>query len=282
MIMDEKRICAGIVTYMSDIHRLQENLDAVSGQADKVFVVDNGSNNADDIRSLTKQYINVKWIGNARNEGIARALNQLIQEAEKENYGWILTLDQDSVCDRNLIENYIRYIRPDIGMLTCDIVDRNYEFKRKLAITVPEEVEKCITSGCLTNVAAVRQSGGFDEALFVDMVDYDMCYTLREYGYRIVNVHFNGLLHEVGKSRKYRILGFEFAVNNHSAERKYTISRNSVYLIKKHRLNPIKEYALVIRRMFTVLFFEKEKFVKIVAIVRGILDGWKMQRDLCK
>ena len=34
-------------------------------------------------------------------------------------------------------------------------------------------------------------------------------------GYRIVNAHFTGLLHEVGKSKKYHILGFEFAVNNH-------------------------------------------------------------------
>lgn len=280
--MDERNICAGIVTYIPEIHRLQENIDSISKQVDKVFIVDNGSNNAKDIRNLAAQYRNVMWIGNEQNEGIARALNQIITEADKNNYKWVLTLDQDSICDRNLIKKYIPYIEPKIGMLTCDIVDRNFQFVKKPSTLASEEVEKCITSGCLTNVAAVLRSGGFDEALFMDMVDYDMCYTLQEHGYRIVNVHFNGLLHEIGKSRKYNILGFEFAVNNHSAERKYTISRNSVYLIKKHKLNPIKEYALVFRRIFTVLFFEKGKFNKIAAIIKGVLDGWKMQRSLCE
>ena len=257
--MDKKNICAGIVTYRPDIQRLQENIYAVFGQVDKVFVVDNGSNNAEDIRKLVKRYTNVELIENTQNEGIARALNQIGIEAERENYQWVLTLDQDSVCNRNLVKNYFRYIKPNIGMLTCDIVDRNYEFSKKTVKVVPEDIEKCITSGCLTNVAAILHSGGFDENLFIDMVDYDMCYTLREHGYRIVNVHYVGLLHEVGKSKKYNILGFEFAVNNHPAERKYTISRNSVYLIKKHRLNPIKEYAVVFRRIFTVLFFEEKK-----------------------
>lgn len=265
---------------MPDIQRLRENLDAVFGQVDIVFVVDNGSNNAESIRNLATQYANVRWIGNTENGGIAQALNQLIHEAEKGNYGWILTLDQDSVCDRELVKHYIKYVMPDIGMLTCDIIDRNYKLKQKSPSAVPEEVKKCITSGCLTNVKAVLRSGGFDERLFIDMVDYDMCYTLREHGYRIVNVHYKGLLHEVGKSKKYNVLGFEFAVNNHSAERKYTISRNSVYLIKKHRLNPIKEYTLVFRRIFTVLFFEEKKLRKIAAIVRGVSDGWKMQKCL--
>ena len=246
------------MTYLPDIQRLWENIDAVSGQVDRVFVVDNGSQNVDDIRNLTEQYLNVELIRNVRNEGIAHALNQIIAKAERDHYGWALTLDQDSVCHKELVRNYLRYIDGSMGMLICDIVDRNYEMKRKIPTDFLEDVEKCI----------------------IDMVDYDMCHSLRKLGYRIVNMHFEGLLHEVGKSKKYHISGFAFAVNNHSAQRKYTITRNSVYLIKKHGLNPILEYAVVFRRIFTVLFFEDKKADKIRAILKGVWDGWKMQRDL--
>lgn len=274
--MDRRNLCAGIVTYHPDIVRLRENLDAVICQVREIYIVDNASKNLEDIEHLTKEYDGIYLIKNSRNEGIAKALNQIIVEAEKQGYCWVITLDQDSVCYKGLVENYLKYVEDDIGILICDIEDRNYRMKQKKIRPEYEEVKKCITSGAFTNVKACIEAGGFDEKLFIDSVDYDMCYSMREHGYRIVNIHFTGLLHEVGKSVKYNILGYEFAVNHHSAERKYYISRNSAYLIKKHHLNPLTEYALIFRRIFTVLFFEKDKRHKIKAIMTGVRDGWKM------
>lgn len=281
---ERTNICAGIITYEPELSRLQENIEAIIGQVSTVFIVDNDSEHVEKIERLASRYEEVTLIKNSHNMGIAKALNQLIAVAKEQHYPWIITLDQDSVCYRDLVSNYLRYLDQSIGMLICDIIDRNYTLKtnvhREPAKAIIEDVEKCITSGCCTNVDAVLSSGGFDEKLFIDMVDYDMCYSLREHGYRIVNAHFTGLLHEVGKSRKYNILGFEFAVNNHSAERKYTISRNSVYLIKKHKLNPIPEYALIFRRILTAFLFENDKLAKIKAILKGVSDGWKMQKSL--
>lgn len=278
--MNSMDICAGIVTYRPDIQRLEENINAIERQVSKVFVVDNASENIECIEGLIEHYKKIVLIRNTQNEGIAKALNQIIDKAKENHYNWVITLDQDSVCHKDLVNNYLKYADDSMGMLICDIVDRNYKLKSKPKKTILEDVKKCITSGCLTNIDAVIKSGGFDEKLFMDMVDYDMCYSLQEHGYRIVNVHFDGLLHEVGKSRKYNVLGFEFAVNNHPTERKYTISRNSTYLIRKHKLNPIPEYALIYRRIFTVLFFEEKKMDKIKAIIRGVSDGWKMQKNL--
>lgn len=278
--MKNVNVCAGIVTYMPDLQRLEENIEAMVCQVPEIFVVDNGSENVEDIEDLTTCYKNVVLIRNTQNEGIARALNQIITIAKENHYEWVITLDQDSVCYKDLVNNYLKYADDSMGMLICDVDDRNYELKTKPPKAILEDVKKCITSGCFTNIDAVLKSGGFDEKLFMDMVDYDMCYSLQEHGYRVVNAHFKGLLHEVGKSEKYNILGFEFAVNNHPAERKYTISRNSTYLIKKHKLKPIPEYALIFRRIFTVLFFEEKKFDKIKAIIRGVSDGWKMQKNL--
>lgn len=284
MEKEQTNICAGIVTYKPELSRLKENIDAIIGQVPAVFIVDNGSEQIKKIEGLVSGYDKATLIKNPHNMGMAKALNQLIAAAKTNHYPWMITLDQDSVCYRDLVNNYLKYLDKSMGMLICDIIDRNYTLKAtvppKPSKSVLEDVGRCITSGCCTNVDAVLGCGGFDEKLFIDMVDYDMCYSLREHGYRVVNAHFTGLLHEVGKSRKYNILGFEFAVNNHSAERKYTISRNSVYLIKKHRLNPISEYALVFRRILTAFFFEENKLAKIKAILKGVSDGWEMQKGL--
>ncbi len=270
-------ICAGIVTFNPDIDRLWQNLTAIDKQVKEVVIVDNGSRNVSQIEKIVRPNVKIILLKNNQNEGIAKALNRMILWAESRKYQWVLTLDQDSVCHDNLIEQYLPYTSDrKIGMLTCDIVDRNCHFKEKKKKNKFEYVKKCITSGCLTNVAACIDSGMFDEKLFIDSVDYDMCYSMREHGYQIGKVHFQGLLHEVGHSKGYSILGFEFAVTNHSAQRKYYISRNSTYLIKKHRLNKVKEYFIIYRRIATVLIFEQDKWNKCKAIVRGIRDGWRM------
>lgn len=282
--MDREEICAGIVTYDPDIVRLKENIDSVISQVQEIYIVDNGSKNIEEIEHLLKEYSGIRLIENGCNEGIAGALNRIVGEADRAGYSRVLTLDQDSVCYEGLTEEYLRYVEDDIGILICDIEDRNYRlrYKRRRIGEKPktEEVKKCITSGAFTSVRACVEVGGFDERLFIDSVDYDMCYSMREHGYRIINVHFTGLLHEVGKSVKHNFIGFEFAVNHHPAERKYYISRNSTYLIRKHHLNPLPEYALIFRRIFTVLFFEKDKRKKIEAILTGVRDGWKMQKTL--
>lgn len=140
-------------------------------------------------------------------------------------------------------------------------------------------MRKCITSGTLTNVRACRDVGGFDDELFIDSVDDDMCYSLQEHGYSVMQVGYVGLLHEIGKATTASIGGVQYAVQNHNALRKYYITRNSVYMIKKHRLNPFVEYFYVYRRFFTVLFFEQNKKEKLAAMVRGVRDGREMAKS---
>lgn len=271
------KICAGIVAYNPDILRLKENIDAICKQVEEVVVVDNSSENVNEIEEIISKYDNLSLIKNRKNEGIAKALNQIIIWAKENEYAWALTLDQDSICYDNIISGYMPYTSMEkVGLIICDIEDRNCHLKQKEYKQPYEVIKKCITSGCLTNVATCVEIGLFDEKLFIDSVDYDMCYSMQEAGYKIINVHFIGLLHEVGRSERHSILGFEFAVTNHSALRKYYISRNSTYLIKKHKLNKWYEYAVIYRRIFTVLFFEQDKKNKCIAILRGIRDGWKM------
>ena len=50
------RIYGGIITYQPDLFRLTENIKAIKNQVEKLVIIDNGSDNQDEMVSLCKKY----------------------------------------------------------------------------------------------------------------------------------------------------------------------------------------------------------------------------------
>ena len=272
-------ISAGIVLFNPDIKRLKENIDAVIVQCTHVYLVDNGSGNIDEVLELLKKYkkSKISVICNAKNHGIAKALNQLASAAQKDGYEWLLTLDQDSVSPCNIIEEFEKYITyQDIGILCPVIYDRNKgeEIKAKEGSI---EIDECITSGSLLNIKAWNKIGGFDENLFIDGVDFDICYRLKKNGYKILCIQSVVLLHELGHIEYHRFLFWRVLVKNHSAFRKYYIARNIIYIAKKRKsvLLVVKGLLQEIKMLGIVILYEEDKLNKSRCICRGIYDGFR-------
>lgn len=272
-------ISAGIVLFNPDIKRLKENIDAVIVQCAHVYLVDNGSGNIDEVLELLKEYkkSKISVICNAKNHGIAKALNQLASAAQKDGYEWLLTLDQDSVSPCNIIEEFEKYITyQDIGILCPVIYDRNKgeEIKAKKGSI---EIDECITSGSLLNIKAWNKIGGFDENLFIDGVDFDICYRLKKNGYKILCIQSVVLLHELGHIEYHRFLFWRVLVKNHSAFRKYYIARNIIYIAKKRKsvLLVVKGLLQEIKMLGIVILYEEDKLNKSRCICRGIYDGFR-------
>ncbi len=272
-------ISAGIVLFNPDIKRLKENIDAVIIQCTHLYLVDNGSGNVDEVKGLLNQYnqskISILW--NRENQGIAKALNQLTSAAQKEGFDWILTLDQDSVVPSNIVGEFEKYINnSSVGILCPIICDRNKDEEIKINEDCTE-IDECITSGSLLNIKAWSEIGGFDERMFIDGVDFDICYRLRQRGYKIYCIHSVVLLHELGHIEYHRFLFWKVLVKNHSAFRKYYIARNIIYTAKKRRstLLVVKGLLQEIKLIGIVIFYEEDKLNKIRCICRGIYDGFK-------
>ena len=280
-VMNDQKIYAGIVTYNPDLTRLNEIISAVYPQADKLIIVDNGSVNYAEICELIKQFPNVCMIHNHKNQGIAKALNQIMETAKAENANWVLSLDQDSVISDSLIAHYRPYLdTPGLGMLTCILKDRNTTgFTAKNLNGECEEVQRCITSGCLTSVEAWENVGRYDEKMFIDYVDYDLCMSLREHGYKIMRVNTEGILHELGHSKDVRFNGKDTVVFNHSPMRKYHIVRNRLYYTRKHAsiVNTRLEYKGILKYVLTALIYEDNKISNLGAMIRGAVDSLKMR-----
>lgn len=105
-----ENILACIVTYNPSIDILKKNIENILIQTNNVVIIDNNSNNKVElfelINNINARYhaYRIELIQNDDNNGIAQALNQGLSYSKANNYEWILTLDQDSICDKNMIK----------------------------------------------------------------------------------------------------------------------------------------------------------------------------------
>lgn len=284
-------IMCGVVTYNPKIERLKQNLEAIYPQVSLVTVVDNGSNNIDAIDGLCEKYPKILIIKNKKNEGIACALNQLMEVAEVRNYEWVLTLDQDSVAPFNLVEQLYTntHTSDQVGVVCPAIYDINQDriLPSKYKNPKNNELRSCITSGALTSISVWNLVGKYDEQLFIDSVDQDFCKRVVLAGYKIIRTDKTILRHEIGKATHKKFLFVDFYIQNHNAMRKYYMARNWIYVYFKYsqHFQPVLLAELVfrlIRRIFVITFFEQQKIEKLSATFRGIHDGIVMGRKVHK
>ena len=113
--------------------------------------------------------------------------------------------------------------------------------------------------------------------MFIDKVDFDFCLSLAEEGFKIVRINSLGLLHEVGHSTQASFFGKNYMIYHHNSFRRYYMSRNAVYVARKHSsLNIAKELLKEIRRIILVFVYEDQKLKKLWSSITGLRDGFKM------
>lgn len=274
-------ICAGIVSYNPDIERLKLNISAICSQVPKVYVVDNGSTNISEISNLVESFSNVYLLINEDNAGIAKALNQLCEAASKDQYNWILTLDQDTVCPVNVIDHLSKYTDIEDAGIICPAV--RYEGwetteTKSQASSDCEEVKACMTSGSLTRIEAWRKVNGFREDYFIDFVDNEFCMKLQLAQYRIIRVNTCSMSHQLGESGTFNFLGIiKIKYTRHAPWRYYYIVRNNRAFIEEYKTHlPItKEYLKLWYILGKGILFSKEKRTTMDYVILGYIHARK-------
>jgi rhamnosyltransferase len=272
-------ISAGIVLYNPDLVILKKNIEAIIGQVAHLCLIDNASDNIEEIEALLKNY-SVDLIKNSKNEGIAKALNQICNYGIIKGSSWCLTLDQDSICEKNIIECYKQcFDLANVGMISSNYLDRNREKnidKNRESSDIDYKydfVDFCITSGSLVNLKAFIQVGGFDEIMFIDFVDNDFCNVLRKFNWKICKLNRICFEHEIGINGYRRFLWHKVLVYKYSAIRRYYTFRNGIYLIRKYNSKGLKRYLI---KTFFLLIYDDKPIKKINSAIKGIKDGLKM------
>ena len=295
--VDGNTILAIVITYEPD-ETLLQNLLALRGQISDVIVVDNGSGNIGVIEGVTT-HTGCRLIRNGSNFGVAHALNQGAAIAMAEGFSWLATFDQDSQVTPGMIPGLLALykshpMKNEIGVLVAFHRDRatggNYDNPGDVIADNGDWMlmRTTITSGNMVSVAALRKTGAFDDTLFIDFVDHDFNMRCRQNGFLIVGAKRQILLHSLGHTTLHRLLGRQIICSNHSALRRYYMTRNQLEIYTRYAaFEPLwcaKGLWHLLIGSILVLIYERDRFKKLRGMIKGVchfvlrrfgrLDGW--------
>lgn len=213
------------------IQKIVSNIKSYCEYCNKIYIIDNSENLH---KQIAENIYNCVYISNKNIGGIAKAQNIGCQQAFNDGFQWVLTMDQDSFFDREQIQNYIsqaeKYIKKDKNIVLLGPKIKNLNetifwtkqirfkilspLKRKILgkkytpkfIPDIEEKDRLISSGNILNLYAWKDVNGFDEFLFIDQVDYDLCHKIKRNGKKIIQFNKIYLNHRNGEKQKFTLL----------------------------------------------------------------------------
>lgn len=277
------KVAAIIVSYNPDSN-LFDSINLLLNQVEKVIIVDNGSKEkyVKYIKSINENKIEI--ILNKENLGIATALNIGVRKALENGYEWILTMDQDSKASPDMVKKMFnvynsinREERKDILSIFPNFVDERIQsIEENSNMNSYEYVDADITSGNLLRKEVFEKVGFFDDSLFIDLVDTDFCMRLNEKGIKMIKIRDAVLYHSLGESKTIKGILGSFNTSNHSALRRYYMTRNRFYIWEKYKgLNSFtlnRDKKLFKKEFVKIILGEKDKVNKIKMVLRGYKD----------
>ncbi|MGY2896341.1 glycosyltransferase family 2 protein [Deinococcus sp. UYEF24] len=273
-------LCAVVVSYNPGPNILELSRQLM-GQNCRVVIVDNGS--ADLASSVISQCedLGITVLRLHKNLGIGYALNIGCRFWVDRHYEWILTFDQDSIIGSNFLLGMDHAIvrgrtNPSIALFGPVVIDS----ATKMLLQSSGVAKFVITSGSCINGAALKSVGFFNEDLFIDYVDFDICIRLRQKNFSILVVKNVEIIHSIGSMKRFRILytRFGFVTTNHAAVRRYYKHRNFIFMLRNYiTVEPLwlikQSFSLMIEPL-KILIAEEKKLEKISMIVKGLKDGF--------
>ena len=255
----------------------------------QIIVADNASSD-DSISFLTNNYPQVKIINNAINGGFSKGYNDALKHVEAEYYillnsdvevspGWmdsiIKLMDNDrsiAVCQPKIKDfnrkNYFEYAGAAGGFIDkygypfCRgrILDTNEEDKGQYDDT--REVFWA-TGACLfVRAEYFHKVEGFDEDFFAHMEEIDLCWRLKNLGYKVMYCSESTIYHVGGGT-----------LNKTSSRKTYLNFRNNLILLCK---NHAPEYFLlkmlfrfVLDGIAGVKFLSSGEFTHALAVLKA-------------
>jgi len=270
-------ILAVVILYNPD-RGLSQRIASYIDHISKLVVIDNSEPAVHWISEELSVWKNkIQVIVNHSNKGIGEPLNVATRIALEENYNWVLTMDQDSTFQDGSFEE-LRSVAlqstPEVAIVA--------PFHLTPKASPPQSTERTkkikltMTSGNLLRTSAWKTAGPFEEKLFIDSVDHEYYLRLRKQGFTIIRANNAVLVHPLGEIQYSRFLFFKLKTTNHSALRRYYITRNRLYVSFKYFFSDFwfffRESRELIKSFFVVLLLDRDKRKKIRMMLRGVLD----------
>ena len=164
-----KNIGAVVVLYNPDKNYIK-NINTYLYHVSLLVIVDNSEIPDYSVYKLLEHNNHVKFIINKENTGISKAINDGVKLAVKEGIEWVLTMDQDSFFENNMIESYLSELNEISNNKKVAVIGPVLEKKSEEFIpTKIKEVTSLNTTGSLINTSISYKNAGI------------FCFTIRKY-----------------------------------------------------------------------------------------------------
>jgi rhamnosyltransferase len=219
---------------------------------------------------------NICKMGVNENAGIGKALNEAVKYAMKNNYTYMLTMDQDSYFVDDHCKKYIDTI---IQSGREAIFGPNYLINNQEFFKVQDsliDTESPMTSGSVFPINIFKQIGSFREDFFIDCIDTEFILRAKQNKIPIFIIPNILLFHQLGPPKKKHTFLWKTNIpDEYSPIRSYYIVRNGLIIKKLYPKTVWKGYLFYwfYKRIFFVLCYENNKYQKIKALLLGYLHG---------
>lgn len=292
--MSNVSVFAVVVTYNPNVDLLKKMINSLSNQVSGIVIVDNASINITEVKGcILEIYPSTIFILNEQNMGLGFAHNAGARKSISVGASHVLILDQDSIPDHDCIANLVQtekdlllkgvrvaavgpvYYSEKTGEVYPITKFRGPFIDRIDPKDVAVEASFLISSGCLIRIEMFDKVGFMDEDLFIDYIDVEWSFRAAFKGYKLIATPSARMKHSIGDERKV-VMGRSISV--HSPLRRYYLSRNSIYMIKKSYIPfgyKLRESVFNTLRLVIFVLLSKDKGEYFKYSIRGILDGVK-------
>lgn len=239
-----ENICGLVIMY----HPKAENFSYArqyAGALDHLVLFDNSP---EDNHSLFEQADfpeNTEYLwNNGENIGLGEPINRLADLLENSGYSWILTFDQDSLPEENMIPDMRKFINSiqctdDIAVVSPMLVSDEQEVQSLRNAEFPFYMHTyyIAQSGMLQRISCIHAFGGYDKNLFIDSVDTEFVVRCMQHGYQTIRLNHCFLYHQIEDSNDHEINvnGHVYQTNKYGPLRYYYQYRNALYCRAKYQ-----------------------------------------------
>lgn len=283
--MESIKTCAVIILYnpKQDLSHLLR----IAAQVDVCVLVDNSEKSVLNENNFPS---NIIYHANNDNIGIAGAQNIGVEIARNNGGDFVIFFDQDSEPDSKLVNELVRsYLFLDLKCERIGLIgprafnkttqkkyyhrDRDHRNIVRKTYNRYTSVDYTLSSGSLMPIKIFDEVGLFNESLFIDSVDHDFCWRLKNKSYDIFIDEDVGLPHMLGENQ---IKVMKIRINVPSPIRHYYVFRNWCFMFRAPHVSLKFKIRLAKTFIFKAIFFSlfvSPRMKRSRYIIKGLYDG---------
>ncbi|WP_158682884.1 MULTISPECIES: glycosyltransferase family 2 protein [Pseudomonas] len=292
------KVAAVVVGYMPEIDVLDRLLISLGSQVDVLIFLDNGAS-SNVLMAAPVERQSLVYVDMEGNKGLGAALNKGFELAVNAGVDYVVTFDQDSHAEPQLIAKLgtamaqAKLKDPRCIAVSPAFFDRrdgkkvNFPFYQSVNGVIKPvfhsddenglvNVDILITSGMYISTQAWIEGHRYDEGLFVDFTDSEWCFRVRDQGYALYGCLNVEMGHALSDAPPVKLFGLSFL--RYSPVRRYFFFRATVAVCRMNHMPTCWKKRLLLAlvlRFFANLLIDKNKIQSLKMMLRGALHGWQ-------